>query len=249
MTEPVTRLPGPKYLDMANRLWGPQESHGIESDCPNPYCDYMLTDQDWYDIEEAGGQFTCPNCGWVANFATLSGGRQRTRSGLTLEGMGRLGEDIVKAWLLQHGEIPGIGGLVWESPGYQDPIDLVIGSYAIEVKTLHSESYPRFKIGGIEGSKNRQGIIQDKIARTKELSDLLEMPLEPAVLGVRLNFYTNRADFFFKVGLKDFMMTAMDHLGEFDFTALNPYRDPTDVPPASMLPEEGWTENDDDIPF
>lgn len=242
---------GPKWNDLSNTLW-PGESHGISSDCPNPYCNYNLTPQDIEDAEWHGGEFQCPNCGWDSNIDHMITGdqRQRTRAGMSLMQMGQIGEDAIKQWAEQEGEIPGVGKIIWESPDYQDPIDLVAGQFAIEAKTLHSESYPRFKIAADPGSGTRRpDVIAKKHDRMAQLSQHLGVPLYPAMIGVRLNFYTNRADFFFAPEYKDRLMTAMTHLGSWDFSSLNPFKNPEDVAQQS-LPAQGETADlDADIPF
>jgi hypothetical protein len=246
---------GPKWNDLRDTLW-PGESHGIASDCPNPYCNYNLTEQDISDAEFHGGDFECPNCGWSYNISHLLTGdtRQRTRAGMTPLVMGQIGEQIIKQWADENGEIPGVGRIIWESPDYKDPIDLVAGQYAIEAKTLHSESYPRFKIAADPGSgASRSYVIRKKMERMQQLSQHLGIPLIPAMIGVRLNFYTNRADFFFQNEYKDRLMTAMTHLGSTDFSKLNPFKNPEDVAQQS-LPHQGDTTGaglvgDADIPF
>lgn len=239
---------GQKWNDLQSTLW-PGEAHGISSDCPNPYCDYNLTRQDIDDAEWAGGAFTCPKCGWQYDISPLLYGetRQRTRAGMSLLQMGQIGEEAIKQWADEEGEIPGVGKILWESPDYQDPIDLVAGQYAIEAKTLHSESYPRFKIAADPGSGSRRpDVIAKKHERMQQLSQHLGVPLYPAMIGVRLNFYTNRADFFFAPEYKDRLMTAMTHLGSMDFSKLNPFQNPEDVA-QQALPPQG--ETDADIPF
>lgn len=245
MANPVL---GPKWHGLQQTLW-PGEQHGIYSDCPNPYCDYMFTDEDVDHASVVGGAFQCPQCGWKFDLhKMLLGERDRTRSGMSLSEMGTLGENVVKAYAQQMGEIPGIGPLTWESPTYQDPIDLVAGDFALEVKTLHSESFPRFKIAADPSTGGaRADVIRKKHQRMNELSQHFGKPLYPGMLGLRLNFYTNRADFFFAPEYKDRMMTAMTHVGEYDFSALNPFKNPEDIS-AQALPAQGETAGDD-IPF
>lgn len=248
---PVPNL-GPKWQDLQNTLW-PGESHGLGGDCPNPYCDYELTRQDYDDAEMSGGNFTCPKCGWHWNVAPMmyEEERQRTRTGMSLLDMGQIGEEAIKQWARQEGEIPGVGQILWESPDYHDPIDLVAGDYAIEAKTLHSESFPRFKIAADPGSGARRAdVIKKKHDRMEQLAQHLGKPLYPAMIGVRLNFYSNQADFFFAPEYKDRMMTSMTHLGSMDFSNLNPFKHPEDIAQQS-LPAQGETSSDPDadIPF
>lgn len=245
MAQPIL---GPKWENMNQTLW-PGESHGIISDCPNPHCDYNLTPQDESDAEMVGGRFNCPQCGWSWNIMSEDT-RDRTRSGMSLAEMGQLGEAVVKQYATEMKTIPEVGQILWESPGYQDPIDLVAGDYAIEVKSLHSESFPRYKIAADPGSgATRADIIRKKHERMAQLSQHLGKALNAGMIGVRLNFYTNRADFFFAPEYKDRLMTAMKHVGYTDFTKLNPFKRPEDVQSMS-LPQQGETVGDDsDIPF
>lgn len=247
-TRPI--LLGPKWEQMNQNLW-PGESHGVTSDCPNPYCDYNLTQQDVNDAEYVGGAFTCPQCGWKYDLSPMLSGeqRERTRSGMSLTEMGQLGEQVVKQYATEMNGLPGLGQLRWEAPEYNDPIDLVAGDYALEVKSLHSESFPRYKIAADPGSGARRAdVIRKKHERMQQLAQHLGTPLTPGLLGVRLNFYTNRADFFFAPEYKDRLMTAMEHIGYTDFTSLNPFKNPEDVASQS-LPAQGETMGDDDIPF
>lgn len=249
MANPVL---GPKWRSLQDSLW-PGEQHGISSDCPNPYCDYMLTSEDIETAEWSGGSFQCPNCGWKYDITPMMTGevdRDRTRTGMKLSEMGAIGEAVVKKFAEENQGIPGIGQLVWEAPGYHDPIDLVVGDYAIEVKSLHSESYPRYKIAADPGSgAKRADVIRQKHDRMQELSNHFNKPLYPGMIGVRLNFYTNRADLFFAPEYKDRMMTAMQHVGTTDFANLNPFKRPEDVT-NQILPAQGETMGDDsDIPF
>jgi hypothetical protein len=42
----------------------------------------------------------------------------------------------------------------------------------------------------------------------------------------------------------------MQHVAKVDFKNLNPYKDPYEVPPSNMLPDDDSTPGpDDDIPF
>lgn len=241
---------GPKFFEMRDRLWGPNENHGISSDCPNPYCDYMMTDDDWNAIEFSRGYFDCPKCGWRSYMPEAMGEstRQRTRSGMSLSDMGSLGEEIVFDHLQKQPFT--IGQLVWKSPTYNDPIDAVIGQFAAEIKSLHSEAFPRVKIAADPSFKNRGDTIRAKEQRVRELQAQLGTPLEGSMLAVRINFFNNRADFFHAVGFKDRLLTAMEHIATTDFTHLNPFSNPADVPAVAEMEEQGWTVSEDDgIPF
>jgi len=121
-----------------------------------------------------------------------------------------------------------------------NPIDFHIGPYGVEVKTNHSESTPRFKLTG-GGSRSRAEAIQTMIAFCSQ------QKLIPAMIGVRLNFYTDKADIFFRQGLADTWIgsSSLQHVATVDFTNLNPYKTPSEVPSPQDLPDE----SDSDIPF
>jgi hypothetical protein len=63
-----------------------------------------------------------------------------------------------------------------------------------------------------------------------------------------LNFYSSRADIFFREGLIDTWIgnTNLRHIGTTDFSGLNPFKN--DVPPVSELPEDDSTPSGG-IPF
>lgn len=217
----------------------PQEEHNAGGDCMNPRCDYVLTPQDWQDVEMSSGWFTCPKCGYSYNYLDPSyseygkpGGR--TRAGLTTTQMGTIGEEIIQTM----GSVPTLGQIITLFPEYTNPIDAIIGKFGVEIKTNHSEAQARFKIGGepVRGASSRA----DKIRYCEENN------LQPALVGVRLNFYTSKADVFARPGLVDTWIgnPLMPHVGTVDFTSLNPFPDPQDVPPPAELPSD-----DSDIPF
>lgn len=58
--------------------------------------------------------------------------------------MGRLGESIIA----RMGQLPGVGTITTIFELKNNPIDAIIGSYGVEIKTNHSEAQPRFKLGG-----------------------------------------------------------------------------------------------------
>jgi hypothetical protein len=220
----------------------PAEQHNIGGDCINPKCDYEFTDSDLDEMAGASGWFTCPQCQQTYNYlddgSDSPGGMTRALS-LTVGQMGEIGEQVVATL----GTIPGVGQISQIYPETNFPIDAIIGKYGVEIKTNHSEAQPRFKIGGewvvdpVTGERvpPRQG----------KISYCEKNGLIPAILGVRLNFYTDKADLFFREGMTDTWIgnQAMSHVATVDFSALNPFKHPHEVPPSSSLPD------DDDIPW
>jgi hypothetical protein len=213
----------------------PVEEHNAGGDCMNPRCDYQFTEQDWSDIGMMSGWFTCPKCNYTynyldPNYATFATPGGRTRSGLTLSEMGDLGEKIIA----RMGSIPTAGQVIHIYPEYNNPIDGIVGRYGVEIKTIHSEAQPRFKLAG--GATNRQ----------RKTLYCQEKNLVPGMIGVRLNFYTSKADIFFRQGMADTWIGSsnMPHVATVDFRDINPFPDPSEVPPPSEMPDD-----DSDIPF
>lgn len=216
----------------------PQEEHNAGGDCMNPRCDYKFTSQDWQDIEMNSGWFTCPKCGYTYNYLDPDynsfgkpGGR--TRAGITMAEMGNIGEQLVA----QMRSIPTMGKVIKMFEEYKNPIDAIIGPFGVEIKTIHSEAQPRFKIGGAS-----VGGVSPKESKIRYCQ---ENGLTPGMVGVRLNFYTSKADVFARSGMADTWIGSanLPHVGTVDFSNLNPFPDPSEVPPPAQLP------NDDDIPF
>ncbi|HMD81950.1 MAG TPA: hypothetical protein VKE92_11610 [Anaerolineales bacterium] len=210
----------------------PNEVHGIGGHCQNPKCDYEFTPQDQEEIEFNGGWFTCPKCNYTQN---VYAEEKRNKVGLSPDEMGNLGEQIVS----RLGQIPGLGKITWVSNYARFPIDMIAGDYGVEVKTNHSEAQPRFKLGGgWPGQDKRQGTQEGKLQYCKQEG------LRPALVGVRLNFYTDKADIFVRPdSFTDTWIGApsLSHVATVDFTDLNPFKRPEDVP--QNLPD------DDNIPF
>lgn len=218
----------------------PDEVHNVGGDCINPKCDYLFNDADWKDITMGGGWWTCHKCGFTYNYYDEAddnfgwgwnrpGGQ--TRAGLTMDQLGAIGESVVA----QLGEIEGVGKII-ESHAFKGfPIDFTIGQYGVEVKTNHSEAQARFKLGGKE-------------ERQAKIRHCNENNLKPGIVGVRLNFYTDKADVYFREGFTDTWIgnPKLRHVATVDFSALNPFKHPEDVPPANMLPDD---DADSDIPF
>lgn len=147
-------------------------------------------------MEDFSGWFVCPKCGWGYNYFDQDI-RQTTKVGLTLDQMGNLGEEIVG----RMGEIPGVGPISIMYGLKNHPIDAVIGSYGVEIKTNHSEAQARFKMGG-------ENIFIPELGRAVRPKAAKEYycqqnGLVPALIGVRLNFYTDKADIFFREGMTD----------------------------------------------
>lgn len=223
----VTR---PHYVDPTlEQIAGPDEQHRAD---PNSHCVNVKCNQQFDDsMVGPDGSVTCPNpgCGWEQNVmadpeATWKPGESGrpelnpggiTRSGLTLERMGTLGEEIVK----RMGDLPGIGSITPASDQYNHPIDVIVesqrGKFGCEIKTQHSQAQERFKIGG-------------KAERQEKIAYCLTHGLKPALIGVRLNFYTDKAYVFFREGLTDTWIgnAKMLHVATLDFSDLNPFKSP-----------------------
>jgi hypothetical protein len=227
-----------------NQLY-PNEQHGVGGDCMNPKCDYVFTPQDEKDIRQDSGWFTCPKCGWTYNYlediSERPGGY--TRAGLTVTKMGQIGETIVG----RLGSLPGVGQIITMTEDYNHPIDAIIGPYGCEIKTNHSEAQPRFKIGGSPVIYNGKSVP----ARAAKIMYCHENNLIPGLVGVRLNFYTDKADIFFRAAMSDTWIgtSTLERVATVDFRDLNPFPNPTDVPPPNELPEDDTTPADADIPF
>lgn len=237
----VTKTSGPpKYVDPYLQNLNPNEVHTVGGDCINPKCDYTFTPQDKQEIEQFDGAFTCPKCdrsyNYLIDYRDTPGGY--TRAGLTMKDMGRIGEQVIA----HLGAIPSLGDITWWAQDYHSPIDFLIGPFGCEVKTNHSEASPRFKVGG---AAEREA----KIQMAKSLGAI------PSILGVRLNFYTDTADVFFRPQLTDTWIgnPALRHVAKVGFRDLNPYKHPHDVPPSNNLPDDDSTpaknNPEDQFPF
>jgi hypothetical protein len=213
----------------------PNESHGVGGDCRNPKCGYIFSPEDEKEMYYNGGWITCPNCGTIQNPMEEGVTRKTTKAGITPSEMGNIGEEIVG----RLHTIPLLGEITWKSNQVQFPIDMIAGPFGVEIKTNHSEAQPRFKLGGGTDT-GRSGTLKGKLMYCENNN------LRPALVGVRLNFYTDKADIF--VRPDSFTDTwiganALHHVASVDFTDLNPFKRPEDVPPPSELPE------DSDIPY
>lgn len=231
------QLQAERYLESLR----PKEIHNVGGDCINPLCDYPFTFDDIKHMENYSGWFTCPQCGLTYNY--MDDRPQKTKAGITMDEMGTIGEKIIE----QMGEIPGIGPITLYNLK-TNPIDAVAGSYGIEIKTNHSEAQPRFKIGG-------EWVYVPELGRAVTPRKSKEIYCEangliPALIGVRLNFYTSIADIFWREGLTDTWIgnKQLTYLGQQDFKSLNPFPTPGSVPTAAELPEDDSTPVDD-IPF
>jgi len=228
-----------QYLE---EIAGPNEQHHIDpsAHCINPKCGYHFNDQDIAQLEASGGEFTCPRCGTTSNYlndakshipdpdgsgkAVLNPGGN-TRSGLTMSQMGQIGEQLV----LGLGDLPGIGAPEPASDSYNFPIDIVIvgnrGKFGVEVKSCHSQAQERFKVG-------------DKAEKEEKLAYCAANGLKPAIILVRLNFFTDKAYVFFREGMTDTWISnkQMTLVGTYDFSHLNPFKSPD--PQAQALAVE-----------
>jgi hypothetical protein len=232
----------------------PNEEHNVGGDCPNPKCPYTFTPQDHLDIKRLGGWFDCPNCGSEYNlyddayngYDSKPGGYTRAQ-GLTTGEMGLIGENIVA----KLGSIEGVGQIIQrlgQGGGPHASVDFIIGPYGVEVKTNHSESQPRFKIGGerVMGANGKVSARQAKIEYCQQNN------LIPAILGVRLNFRTDMAGIWFRPQMTDSWIgnEGLQHIADVNFAEFNPFRNPEDVPPDGYLPEDDEQGAPyDDIPF
>jgi hypothetical protein len=221
----------------------PAEEHNIGGDCINPNCDYEFTDEDTSLMARASGWFTCPQCGKTYNYLDPEIQQQTNRVGLTNSEMGAIGESVVG----RLGTIPELGPITWISYELHSPIDLIAGEFGVEVKTIHSEAQPRFKLGGGGHSEGYKFTKKDKLEFVEKEG------LRPAIVGVRLNFHKSIASLFVRrdsftdtwIGAK-----ALIPVGDVRFDDLNPFKNDWEVPPPSQLPEDDEDENfDSDIPF
>lgn len=233
---PVTR---PPYVeDYLSEIAGPNEQHEANPNghCMNPKCRATFGEED----VDSNGIATCPECFMEQDThqdTNSPGGT--TRAGLTLKQMGDIGEKVVA----RMGELPGVGVISWVSPDYNHPIDAIVasqrGNFGCEIKTNHSQAQERFKVGG-------------KIERQEKIKYCLTNGLKPALIGVRLNFYTDKAYIFFREGLTDTWIgnAKMMHVATLDFSDLNPFKSPD--PQAQALAVENANlpdQSEDDIPF
>ena len=205
------------YLETLN----PGEVHGEQGDCANPLCPYQFTPADRKEMVQTGGWFTCPHCDMTWNYSTKPG--STIKVGITPTQLGDIGEDLID----EMHNVPDVGAVIWRHPEAQDPLDFIIGGYGVEVKTNHSEAQPRFKLGG-------------QYERAQKIQKAMELGLTPALIGVRLNFYTNIADIFFRPQMSDTWIgqPGLDHIGQVNFSHLNPFKKPQDVPSVNNLPDD-----------
>jgi ribosomal protein S27E len=230
----------PAYVDSyLEGIAGPSEEHGLGGHCINPKCDGQFDES----MISPDGTVQCPTCQHVQNVnqsKDTPGGM--TRSGLTMRDMGSIGEQVV----LRMGEIPGVGAVHAASGDYNHAVDAIItgqrGNYGAEIKTNHSQAQERFKIGG-------------KAERAEKITYCYQHGLKPALIGVRLNFYTDKAYIFFREGLTDTWIgnSQMIHAATVDFSDLNPFKSPDPQAQAmaienANLPDQS-TSDDEDFGF
>lgn len=228
----------PAYIQPYLQTLNPNEIHNLGGHCLNPKCDYRFTPEDEKEINAFGGHFTCPKCDSSYNVYTagdkLSPGGF-THSGLTMSEMGHIGETIINRMV----NIPGVGTVTWWGQGLAGALDFIVGDYGVEVKTNHSEATPRFKMGGAR-----------EVAQKKKAA--IDAGYIPALIGLRLNFYSDKADIFFRPAMIDTWIgnPELKHIAKVDFTDFNPFKNPEDVPSPRSLPEDDNTPApDSDIPF
>jgi len=151
-------------------------------------------------------------------------------------GYGGVGtEEIVKrARMLPCGPIVQDLNAIMMKP----PVDFQAGSegryWGIEVKANHALAAPRFKVSGSPAKRQRM------------IQFCQERGWRQGFCGVRLNFYTSKADVFFREGFTDTWLGTdmMQYVGEFDFADLNPFRGfdgqvnvPDNLPDESSAPD------------
>lgn len=220
-----------------NDLVGPNEQHEADPNghCINPKCRAMFGEED----VDSNGIATCPKCFTEQNIhqdASSPGGT--TRAGLTLKQMGSIGEQVVS----RMGELPGVGTITWMSPDYHFPIDAIVttqkGRFGCEIKTNHSQAQERFKVGG-------------KAERQEKIKYCLTNGLKPALIGVRLNFYTDKAYIFFREGLTDTWVgnPKMMHVATLDFSDLNPFKSPDPQAQALAVENAHLPDQSEEDPF
>ncbi len=250
-------VPHPNTLqNYLEPLTGPGEQHEVEhtiSDlghCVNPKCKAEFDPQALQDAEWDNWWYVCPKCGFRQN---LYGGDEQTQTqiwhtgpdgnpvmnpggltsfSLTPKEMGDIGEGIVG----RLGELPGIGSIQVASNSINFPIDFVIGRYGVEVKTTHSQATPIFKVG-------------DRAEKNEKIEHCLKAGLKPALVGVRLNFFTDLAYVFFREGLVDTAISnpQMKHVGTYNFADLNPFKSPNPQARAIEIEQAHLPESDDEF--
>ena len=222
----------PSYTDSYLQNLHPDEIHNAGGTCLNPKCDYTITSQDEQNMNILDGWWACPECKDSYNYWHeldkewgKPGGGTRA-PGLSMRQMGQIGETLID----RMGSIPGMGQIFWWADDYNTPLDFNIGKYGVEVKTNHSEAQKRFKIG-------------NRIERQKKIQMANEHSLAPALIGVRLNFYTSLADIWWRQGFTDTWIgnPLLHYVTTIKFEDLNPYPDPQEVPPPGYLPEDNDT--------
>lgn len=211
------------------------------SNCVNPKCDYQLDPETQEEVNQQG-RFVCPRCGTENIVQPEFNPGGRTLSGLSLDQMGNIGETLIA----RIGEIPGVGSVESMTAEYQHPIDCIVVSgdtrYGCEIKTNHAQAQPRFKLG-------------DQKERHAKIAYCAENGLQPALIGVRLNFFNDKANIFFRPGMSDTWIgnSNMKHVGTVDFEDLNPFKGPPGVKQQEIehagLPDQSNPDEDIDAMF
>lgn len=232
----------PTYVDSyLEGLTGPNEQFEVPNQgghCVNPKCRQQFDESmlDW------GGQVACPNCGtendvW-SQYENISNPGGYTRAGLSPTSMGNIGEQVVER---MH-ELPGVGTVAWMHETHKFPIDCIVesqrGKFGCEIKTNHAQSQEQFKLG-------------DRAERMNKIKYCFENGLKPALIGVRLNFYTDLAYVFFREGLSDTWIgnDKMMHVATVNFADLNPFKSPDPAARHLEIQNANLPDQSEDIPF
>ena len=233
-----TAMPArPSVMDSYLQELAPNEQFEVPHEgghCVNPKCRMQFDDS----MLDMSGDITCPNCGTQNNVWSIydqPGGT--TRAGLTPTAMGQIGEKVIE----EMHEIPGVGTIAWMHDTYTSPIDCIVesqrGKFGCEIKTNHAQSQEQFKLG-------------DRAERTGKIKYCLENGLKPALIGVRLNFYTDLAYVFFREGMSDtwYSNQKMMHVATINFAHLNPFKSPDPAARHTEI-ENAHLPDSDDTPF
>jgi len=206
----------------------PDEEFGHQSDCISPKCNHDWNDEERHQLSQYG-EIVCPQCGTQQTIHGQVGpyddfqnpqdpGKGGTRSGIDRKMMGDIGEKLVeRANNLPCGRITHN----FQAAGaYNNPVDFTTvdqhgNQWGVEVKAIDSRATPRFKLGGAA----------EVGAKVKYCFD---HQLRQGLVGVRLNFFTDEADLFWRPQFTDPYLgdTTMQHIGTLNFADLNPFRDP-----------------------
>lgn len=239
----------------------PQERQNLElagfTPCYNrTFCDFMIAPEIAEQAADAGGSFTCPNCGMsynllarVGNYPGAKGGGG-TIAGVKMGDQGQIAEDLVENMKV----IPGYGPITWWHPGgstMNSPLDGAVAEWGVEVKAINADA------------KNLRFIPGRDHEKAAKAAQAVSMGLK-GVLGllVLLNYRTSLADVYAMEMPNDPWVTktgyqvrgpiafrhhnAVHLVAELPFN--NPLMNPHDPSPEVAQPTAGATLTDD-IPF